>query len=121
MRMYVSCVNKDKGPAVKKACAAACIGCGICFKTCQHGAIVFENNVAYIDYTKCKLCRECEAMCPTGAIHGVGFPKPLDKEGVKARIQERQKKAREAAAAAAEAAKLAAAAAEPVKKEENNG
>ena len=74
MRMYVSCVNKDKGPAVKKACAAGCIGCGICQKTCQHGAITVENNVAYIDYTKCKLCRECEAMCPTGAIHGVGFP-----------------------------------------------
>ena len=51
-------------------------------------------------------------MCPTGAIHALNFPKPLDKEAVKARVQERQKKAREAAAAAA------AAAAEPVKKEE---
>ena len=47
--------------------------------------------------------------------------KPLDKEAVKTRIQERQKKAREAAAAAAAAAKAAAEAAEPVKKEENNG
>ena len=27
-RVYVSCVNRDKGPAAKKACAAACIGCG---------------------------------------------------------------------------------------------
>ena len=25
-RVYVSCVNRDKGPAAKKACAAACIG-----------------------------------------------------------------------------------------------
>ncbi len=114
MREFVSCVNKDKGPAVRKACAAACIGCGICQKTCQHGAIVLDSNVAYIDFAKCKLCRECEAMCPTGAIHGVGFPKPLDKEAVKGRIQDRQKKAREAAAAAA-------AAAQPVKKEEDNG
>ena len=95
MRMFVSCVNKDKGPAVKKACAAACIGCGICFKTCTHGAIVFENNVSYIDFGKCKLCRECEAMCPTGSIHGVNFPKPLDKEAVKARVLERQKKVKE--------------------------
>jgi len=116
MRLYVSCVNKDKGPAAKKACAAACIGCGICAKTCTHDAIVVVDNVAYIDYNKCRLCRECEAMCPTGAIHGVNFPKELDKAAVKARIMERQKKAREAAAAQAAAEK-----AEPVKKEENNG
>ena len=31
-RVYVSCVNRDKGPAAKKACAAACIGCGKCEK-----------------------------------------------------------------------------------------
>ncbi len=97
MREYVSCVNRDKGPAAKKACANACIGCGICVKTCTHEAIVLENNVAYIDASKCKLCRECEAMCPTGAIHGVNFPKPLDKEAVKTRIKERQLKAKEAA------------------------
>ncbi len=97
MREYVSCVNKDKGPVAKKACANACIGCGICAKTCTHEAITVEGNLAYIDFTKCKLCRECEAMCPTGAIHGVGFPKPLDKEAVKARIAERKKKAAEEA------------------------
>lgn len=34
MRVFVSCVNKDKGPVAKKACASACIGCGICAKTC---------------------------------------------------------------------------------------
>lgn len=116
MRVFVSCVNKDKGPAAKKACAAACIGCGICAKTCTHDAIVVENNIAYIDYGKCKLCRECEAMCPTGAIHGVNFPKELDKDAVKARIAERNRKAKEAAAA--KAAEEAAKAAETVKKEE---
>ena len=62
-----------------------------------------EVNLAYIDPDKCKLCRECEAVCPTGAIHGVNFPKPLDKDAVKARIAERKKKAAEAAKAAAEA------------------
>ena len=119
MRMYVSCRNQDKGPAAKKACASACIGCGICAKTCTHDAIVVENNIAYIDSSKCKLCRECEAMCPTGAIHSVNFPKPLDKDAVKARIQERQKRAREKAAAEAAAAKAAAEAA-AVKPVENN-
>ncbi|MBO4605491.1 MAG: Fe-S cluster domain-containing protein [Bacteroidales bacterium] len=97
MKVFVSCVNKDKGPVAKKACAAACIGCGICAKTCTHDAIVVENNIAYIDASKCKLCRECEAMCPTGSIIGLNFPKPLDKETIKARIAERNKKAKEAA------------------------
>lgn len=90
MREYVACSNKDKGPVARKACKASCIGCGMCEKTCTHGAIVLENNVAYIDYNKCKLCRECEAVCPTGAIHGVGFPKELDKAAVKERIAKRK-------------------------------
>ncbi|MBR6457457.1 MAG: RnfABCDGE type electron transport complex subunit B [Bacteroidales bacterium] len=97
MKVLVSCVNKDKGPVAKKACAAACIGCGICAKTCTHDAILVENNIAYIDASKCKLCRECEAMCPTGSIIGLNFPKPLDKDTIKARIAERNKKAKEAA------------------------
>ena len=97
MKVFVSCINKDKGPVAKKACAAACIGCGICAKTCTHDAIVVENNIAYIDASKCKLCRECEAMCPTGSIIGLNFPKPLDKETIKARVAERNKKAKEVA------------------------
>ena len=96
MREFVSCVNKDKGAVAKKACAAACIGCGLCAKTCQHGAVTVTDNVAYIDPAKCKLCRECEAVCPTGAIHGVNFPKELDKDAVKKRIADRKAKAAEA-------------------------
>jgi ferredoxin len=73
-RMYVSCVNKEKGAAAKKTCTNACIGCGKCAKVCPFEAITVENNVAYIDYTKCKLCRKCEGECPTGAIVSVNFP-----------------------------------------------
>ena len=58
----------------KKACANACIGCGKCAKECPFEAITVTNNVAYIDYTKCRLCRKCVAVCPTGAIHELNFP-----------------------------------------------
>ena len=55
-------------------CKAACIGCSKCAKVCPFEAITVENNLAYIDYTKCKLCKKCVAECPTGAIHAVNFP-----------------------------------------------
>ena len=73
-RIWVSCVNKDKGGVAMKACKSACIGCGKCFKECQFGAITVENNLAYIDFTKCKMCRKCVAACPTHAIHELNFP-----------------------------------------------
>ena len=77
--VYVSCVSKDKGAAVMKACKAGCIGCGKCEKVCAFGAITVENNLAYIDPQKCKLCRKCVNECPTGAIKLVGMD-PLPKE-----------------------------------------
>lgn len=73
-RVFVSCINEDKGGVAKKACAVACIGCGKCVKECPFDAITMENNLAYIDYEKCKLCRKCVPVCPTGAIHEVNFP-----------------------------------------------
>ena len=45
-----------------------------CAKECPFEAITLENNLAYIDYSKCRLCRKCVSVCPTGAIHEVNFP-----------------------------------------------
>lgn len=73
-RVYVRCVNKDKGAVALKACKAACIGCGKCLKECKFEAITIENNLSYIDPDKCRMCRKCEAACPTGAIVAVNFP-----------------------------------------------
>jgi len=81
-RVYVSCVNKDKGPAAMKACAVSCIGCGKCEKECPFGAITVENNLAYIDPDKCRLCRKCEKVCPKQAIVAVNFPAPKPKPDI---------------------------------------
>jgi ferredoxin len=89
-KVFVSCVNKDKGPAAMKACKAACIGCGKCEKECQFGAITIENNVSYIDFNKCRLCRKCVAVCPTKAIHAVNFPAPKPKPEASAETNEKK-------------------------------
>jgi Na+-translocating ferredoxin:NAD+ oxidoreductase RNF subunit RnfB len=73
-RIFVSCVNKDKGGVARKACDVACIGCYKCQKACAYDAITITDNLAYIDYNKCKLCRKCVTECPTHAIWEVNFP-----------------------------------------------
>lgn len=80
-RIYVCCVNKEKGGPARKNCSVACIGCGKCVEVCPYDAITLENNLAYIDYEKCKLCRKCVVVCPTNAIHEINFPPRKEKEG----------------------------------------
>ena len=76
-RVYVQCVNKDKGAVAGK-----------CVKVCPFEAITLENNLAYIDPAKCKSCRKCEMECPQNAIIAVNFPprkaKPAEETAPKA-------------------------------------
>ena len=82
-RVYVSCVNKEKGAVAMKSCSNACIGCGKCEKVCPMQAITIADNLSYIDFTKCIACRKCVTECHTKAIHDVGFPTPAVKPAPK--------------------------------------
>ncbi|MBQ0016847.1 MAG: RnfABCDGE type electron transport complex subunit B [Bacteroidales bacterium] len=76
-KVFVRCVNQDKGVEARKVCTKACIGCGKCERTCLFGAVTVQNNVAYVDVRKCKQCRKCVVECPTGALVAQNFATPL--------------------------------------------
>lgn len=79
-KIYVSCINEEKGGIARKNCKVACIGCGKCVKVCPYDAITLENNLAYIDPFKCRLCRKCPPVCPTNAILEINFPPRKEKK-----------------------------------------
>ncbi len=64
----VACSSQDKGKDVRFACRTGCIGCMICIKQCEAGAIVVENDLACIDHSKCTGCGRCAESCPQHVI-----------------------------------------------------
>lgn len=58
------CVSTDGGKAVRSYCEVGCIGCKICEKACEVGAVKVVNNVAVIDHGKCIGCGKCAEKCP---------------------------------------------------------
>jgi len=75
--VFTACKNIEKGAAARKKCTSACIACGKCVRECPGSAIVMENNLAVINYEKCKLindkqsCGHCIEVCVTKCIKGI--------------------------------------------------
>ncbi len=85
-KIFVCCINEEKGVIAKKNCEVACIGCGKCVKVCPYEAIILENYLAYIDPIKCRLCRKCVEVCPTNSIHEINFPPGKSQDGTDATV-----------------------------------
>ena len=66
--VWVECSSKQKGADVRKACEVGCIGCKLCEKACEFGAISVVDNLARIDYSKCTGCGKCADKCPRKII-----------------------------------------------------
>ncbi len=67
-KVKVACSSKDRGPVVKKVCDTGCVGCKLCEKNCNFDAVHVEDNLAKIDYEKCKNCGLCAMKCPSKII-----------------------------------------------------
>lgn len=87
-RVYVACLNEEKGSTARKECAVACSGCAKCAEACRYEAITMDNNLASIDYEKCKLCMECIEACDVRNILAVNVPD----EKIAAATQQRLKR-----------------------------
>lgn len=64
-RVHVRCKNLDKGKLAKTKCDNPCIACKKCEKVCKFDAIHVIDNLAVIDYEKCKVCGKCVLVCPS--------------------------------------------------------
>lgn len=66
----VLCNSKDKGKALMDVCQVGCIGCKICEKNCEAGAVTITDSLAHIDASKCTNCGVCAEKCPRKIITG---------------------------------------------------
>ena len=80
LKIFVGCLNEDKGGIARKSCEVACIGCSKCEDVCPKDAIEMKNNLAYIDPAICTLCRKCVEVCPTHSIIETNFPPKKEKK-----------------------------------------
>jgi electron transport complex protein RnfB len=66
--VHVLCSSRDRGAAVRKVCAAGCIGCGICAKALSNKGIAMQGALAIVDYSAPIDDTSVAAKCPQKVI-----------------------------------------------------
>ncbi|MFW6158771.1 MAG: RnfABCDGE type electron transport complex subunit B [Planctomycetota bacterium] len=86
--VWVKCSSHDKGKVVNKICETGCIACRKCEKECPFDAIHVVDNLAVIDYEKCKLCGKCAKVCPKNTIVDLRARRRAEKKAKEAQAAE---------------------------------
>ncbi len=61
-----------------KKCGVGCLGLGACVHVCPFDALSMgRNGLPVVDPQKCRACRKCEEVCPTGVIRVGGLTNAL--------------------------------------------
>ncbi len=76
--IVIACSNRDRGANTRHVCSIGCIGCHLCERNCEYGAIHVVNNLATIDYDKCVSCGKCAAICPRHLISDSNLRTDMD-------------------------------------------
>ena len=67
-RLWVACMNLEKGDAALAECEVACDACGKCAVDAPAGVVTMIDNLPIVDYDRNHDVRDAIERCPTGAI-----------------------------------------------------
>lgn len=67
------CIAAAKLGGGDKLCPDGCIGLGTCVSACPFEAISVIDDVAAVDYSKCRGCGLCAAVCPKNIIELIPY------------------------------------------------
>ncbi len=77
----------------REKCDKGCLHCKKCFRTCENGAIIWdeEKSVPNFDFSKCDMCGKCIEACPHGRLIKLSNIKLKEKEGTLEDVENNKK------------------------------
>jgi electron transport complex protein RnfB len=67
-KIFLACVNHDRGARVKKYCTVGCTACTLCVKATPSGAITMEESLPVLNYTTSENFVVAAYTCPSACF-----------------------------------------------------